>query len=78
MTTEEALDWIANLFEEPRENISEDTSRSAIPAWDSLGVLMLMAELDEKFDIQLGSDQSSELQSVHDLLQLLRTNGHLS
>ena len=75
MTQEEALDWIAELFEEPREKITPETDRKAIPAWDSLGVLTLMAALDEKFNIILSDKDVRGMEKVADLLQILRRNG---
>ena len=51
MTEQEALKWIAELFEEPVENIRPETKQDEVEGWDSLGVLSLMAGLDEEFDI---------------------------
>jgi acyl carrier protein len=71
MTKEEALGWVASLFEEEVEDISLDTPREEIPAWDSLGTLTLMAGLDEEFDIQLDENQIAELRSVGDVVAIL-------
>ena len=43
MNTQDAVSWIAEIFEEPPEGVSADTPREEIPGWDSLGVLTLMA-----------------------------------
>ena len=52
MSQNEALHWVAELFEESAAGIQPDTSRDAMPNWDSLGVLTLMAGLSERFDVQ--------------------------
>ena len=78
MSEEQALDWLAALFQEPREKITADTPRGAIPAWDSLGVLMLMAELDEKFNLLLSDQDMRGLNKVGDLMSLLRERGKLN
>jgi acyl carrier protein len=78
MTVESALIWIANLFEEPVENIDVDTKRDKIPAWDSLGVLSLIAALDEEFDIQLSENDILEMKSVESILELFKSRGLLS
>ena len=78
MSEEQALDWLATLFQEPREKITADTPRDAIPAWDSLGVLMLMAELDEKFNLLLSDQDMRGLNKVGDLMSLLRERGKLN
>jgi len=77
MNMDEALAWIADLFEEPVENIQPETLREDIPAWDSLGVLALMASLDEDFGILLTDEEMQELQKVNDIFDLLRNNGKM-
>lgn len=71
MTQEDALTWIAEIFEEPPENVRESSTRDEIAGWDSLGVLTLMASLDERFDIRLTEQELGELQCVGDILALL-------
>jgi acyl carrier protein len=73
----EALAWIAGLFEEPVENMKPGTARDAIPAWDSLGVLTLMVGLDERFDITVTGDEVASMKSVDDILAVLRRHGKL-
>lgn len=77
MSQTEALQWIAELFEEPAENILPESSRDAIPNWDSLGVLTLMAALSERFDITVGTDELTQMKRVDDILTVLRRNGKL-
>ncbi|MFM1945475.1 MAG: hypothetical protein RI897_4457 [Verrucomicrobiota bacterium] len=77
MNEAEALRWIAELFEEAPENVRADTPRSDIATWDSLGVLTLMADLNERFDIIMTAEQIGGMASVADLLEVLRSNGKL-
>jgi acyl carrier protein len=77
MNQTEALVWVAFLFEEPPEKIQPDTKREDIPAWDSLGVLTLMAALDEKFDILLTEEEMQTMKSVQDILNILDKNGKM-
>lgn len=77
ITTEDALKWIANVFEESPENIKIDTLREDILAWDSLGMLTLMSMLDEDFEIFLSEDQIQNMRSVRDILEVLRSHGKL-
>jgi acyl carrier protein len=78
MTKYEAINWIADLFEESPDLISEDTRREDIIGWDSLGVLNLMAGFDEKFEILLTDDELQQLKGVQDILSILEKNGKLS
>ena len=75
MKTEEAVAWIAEVFEEASGRISARTLRKEIPGWDSLGTLSLIAGLDEKFDIQLSEKEIGSLERVNDIVDLLRRNG---
>ena len=78
MSQNEALHWVADLFEESAEGIQPDTSRDVIPNWDSLGVLTLMAGLSERFDITVDADELAEMKCVDDILAVLRRHGKLN
>ena len=78
MSQNEALHWVAELFEESAAGIQPDTSRDAIPNWDSLGVLTLMAGLSERFDITVNADELAEMKRVDDILAVLRRHGKLN
>ena len=77
MKLEEALMWVADLFEESVEDITPETLREDIPAWDSLGVLTLMAELDENFGILLTEEEMQKLQKINDIFEILRREERL-
>lgn len=74
MKTAEALGWIAEVFEDAPERIAADTKRTQIPGWDSLGTLSLIAAFDERFDIQLSEHDIEGMQSVSDIIAILRRN----
>jgi len=78
MTEKEVLKWIAELFEESANNVFLDTPREAIPAWDSLGVLTLMAALDERFDLVLSDAEMRAMKKAGDIVEVLRKNGKLN
>ena len=77
MTTEDAIRWIAEIFEEPEEAIQPEVSAEDIPAWDSLGILNVIAGLDEDFDIQLSDEEIQQLKTVGDILKLFERYGRL-
>jgi acyl carrier protein len=64
MTRDEAMRSVATIFEEPAEKLRPETRKDAVAGWDSLGVLTLLAELDEKVEIQLGEKEARELKVV--------------
>ena len=77
MTQREAVEWIAKVFEVSSEQLTPDTLRDDIPAWDSLGVLTLMASLDSDFGIVLTDDDIQAIKKVGDILDVMRRNGKL-
>lgn len=78
MTTDEALKWVATVLEAPAGSLTPDTLRADVPGWDSLGMLAMMADLDEKFGIQLDDKGIEALTTVGDVLALLKTHGALN
>lgn len=78
MTPEQALAWLAELFQEPVEVVRATTAREELPSWDSMGVLTLMADLDEKFDIRVTEDEMTGMTCIQDILDLLARNGKLA
>lgn len=77
MNENQALEWIANLFEVPPSSISLETPRDDIDAWDSLGVLNLIASLDEDFEITIEDSDLEEMKHVKDIVNILKINGKL-
>ena len=75
MTQEEALNWIAKLFDEPPGKLTPETLREDISAWDSLGVLVLMSDLDSDFGIALSDEELQEIKQVNDILEILHKRG---
>lgn len=67
----EAIAWFADIFETSADEISPETLKQDIDAWDSMGVLTLMAELDDRFSITLSQDELESINSINDLLQIL-------
>lgn len=78
ITVTEAIAWFAEMFETTADSISASTMKEDIDAWDSMGVLTLMAELDDRFEINLSTDELESLASIDDLLQVLKRHNVLN
>lgn len=78
MTRDEALTWLSGVFEEPSGRLRPETPRDEVGGWDSLGVLTLMADLDEKFDIRVDEKEMASMSRVQDILDLLDRSGKLA
>jgi acyl carrier protein len=71
----EILAWVADIFETPLEKIRPETKREEIEAWDSLGILTLIARMDEDFHILLTDEEIQRLRSVGDIIGFLNQRG---
>ena len=78
MNEAEVMAWLTEVFQEPSGRITAETPRDAIAMWDSLGVLTLMAELDEKFDLVVSDQDMRALTKAGDVVSLLRRHGKLN
>ena len=78
MTEQAALAWIAGIFQVSPDSIRPESTRTDINTWDSMGVLLLMAGLDEEFGMILTDADMKGLQNVGDILALLRAQGKIA
>ncbi|MBU7574076.1 MAG: acyl carrier protein [Hydrogenophaga sp.] len=78
VSVSDALAMLADCFNLPVEDVHADLQRDAIDDWDSMGALMLMAELDERFGIELTAEVSREMTRIGDVLAFLKVHGVLS
>ncbi len=77
MTSQEAVDWVCEIFEEAPGALQPETPREEVPLWDSMGVLALMAGMDEKFGIMVTDADIKAMHKVDDILAVLRRHGKL-
>lgn len=78
MTQTEAVAWIAQVFEMAPDQLTPDTHRDNVPAWDSLGVLTLLARLDSDFGIVLSDEDIQAVKTIGDILNVMRRHGKLT
>lgn len=78
VTTAQALQMIATALEESLENIRPEVLLKDLNGWDSMGVLLVMAELDERFGIFVEEDKIESFEHVSDLLAILAAENVLA
>jgi acyl carrier protein len=74
----QSLEMLAECFNEPIEQLKPETLRDQVPGWDSMGALLLIAELDERFGLELSAERSRGMKKISDLLDFLREQGVLA
>lgn len=77
MTLQEAMNWICEIFEEAPGALQAETPREEVPMWDSMGVLLLMAGMDEKFGVMVKDADIKAMHTVGDILAVLRKHGQI-
>jgi acyl carrier protein len=77
LTVEQALVWLADVLNEPSATVRADTLRTDLPRWDSLGQLVLMSALDDRFGLKLTREELASLRSVRSILDVLDKHGWL-
>jgi acyl carrier protein len=71
ISTSQAIAMIAAAINAPEDELQPETKLEDLEWWDSMGVLLLMAELDERFSIILAEETINSFASVADILKVL-------
>ena len=77
INTEDALELIAEILNETVDDVQPGVDLEQLEGWDSMAVLLLMAEFDEKFDIVIDEEKINSLNTVDDILSVLKDNNVL-
>ena len=67
---EKILDILKETFE--LESVDKTCSQATCPAWDSMGQLNLVAELEEAFDISLEPEEIGEMKCYDDVVRIVK------
>lgn len=78
VNTEDALEIFAEIINESVDDVQPGVDLDQLEGWDSMAVLLLMAEFDERFDIILDEEKINSLKSVDDILSVLKQNNVLN
>lgn len=65
------LDILKEVFE--LEIVDTSCSQDTCDAWDSMGQLNLVAELEDAFDISLEPEEIGTMKSYNDILRILES-----
>ena len=77
-TAEEVLAVIADSLMISPDDLTRQSEAADFPdAWDSMGTMALLLDLDTRFDLKLEPGQADDLQSVAGILSALRAAGKL-
>jgi len=77
ISREDALELIAEAINESVDDVQPGIELVTLIGWDSMAVLLLMAEFDDQFDIVLDEEKINSLKLVDDILAVLEQNNVL-
>jgi acyl carrier protein len=77
ISREDALELIAEAINESVDDVQPGIELVTLSGWDSMAVLLLMAEFDDQFDIVLDEENINSLKLVDDILAVLEQNNVL-
>lgn len=66
---EKIIGIIANTLEIGVSEINDNSSIGDFPAWDSLGHMNLLQNIQDEFDIELDPEEIIELEDVQDIVK---------
>lgn len=69
---EKFIEFIASILGVSNNKINKDTKYMSIPQWDSLMQIRLVAEIEEKYDIDIPIDIIEDLKSIEDFYKLIQ------
>ena len=78
ITVPALLNLVEALLNVDEGSLAIDTRLVNVPAWDSMGVLLLMAEMDERFGITLSEAELANLRGVADIVNVVKRAGLLA
>jgi len=78
ISREDALELIAEAINESVDDVQPGIELATLSGWDSMAVLLLMAEFDDQFDIVLDEEKINSLKLVDDILAVLEQNNVLN
>lgn len=78
ISTGELLALIEQQLNTEAGAITTDMALADIKGWDSMGVLLLMAELDDRLGVTLSSEVLAELKHVKDIINAVKDAGLLT
>lgn len=64
-------DVFVSVLNISEETVNDDLAYNAIPEWDSVGHMALVAEIDDEFDIMLDTDDVIDMSSFRKAKEIL-------
>lgn len=77
VTLVELLALLEEALNAEAGSLSPDMLLANVEGWDSMGVLLVMAEFDEQLGLTLNENILSEIKSIQDIVSVVQSAGLL-
>jgi acyl carrier protein len=68
---------LADVFQQPLENIKKDLAFGDLPQWDSMGHMDVMIALEERFGVEITADTITKLTSLPAIYTYLKEKANI-
>ena len=68
-TLEKVIEIVASTCEVDKSEVTGDSTVGDFPAWDSMGHLSILTNVEEAFDICFEPEEMMELEDVNDIVK---------
>jgi len=72
---ESVKEVIASLFGHAPQDVSDQARVGELPGWDSLGQVLLVGELEQRYQVSFTIQETAQLTSVQSISELLKSKG---
>lgn len=69
---QEFLEFVSEIFEVDSKKLSGETAYKSIPQWTSLMHLRLVAEIEEKYGVEIPIDEVPEIKTLDDFFEYIK------
>lgn len=66
---------VAQVFGVDEDEVGDDTSNKNLPAWDSMGHMTLIMEIESSFGVNLSMDEALTMTNVSMIKEVLEQRG---
>lgn len=68
---EKVIEIVATTCEVEKSEVTSDSTVGDFPAWDSMGHLSILSNVEEAFDISFEPEEMMELEDVNDIVKAI-------
>lgn len=70
-TLEKIIEIVASTCDVDKSEVTENSTVGDFPAWDSVGHLSILANVEEAFDISFEPEEMMEMEDVNDIVEMV-------